>query len=166
MSQRSLQGRKKRLDGRLLRASGASAMARGTDGQRENLSGSIAAWRRQGTPGRSGPPVAFLWPKPPLGSFIKAVAPARQRVNAPLGAPETLTGSISQGVSRLFRGQPRRFGFGQRKRNPLLALAPAASAEGLREAQSRGAEQRRRTEQCQSVRAEQSSSVEFSFQLD
>jgi hypothetical protein len=53
----------------------------------------------------------LICPKPRSGVSPKQWNPARQ---CPPGAPETLTGSASQeGIRRLLRSQPRRFGFGQ-----------------------------------------------------
>lgn len=49
-------------------------MAGGGTGQREELRPSITAWSQQGTPGKNGPAgFASLCPKPPLGSFTKAI---------------------------------------------------------------------------------------------
>ena len=48
-------------------------MAGDTDGQREELT-IAASWSQQGTPGKNGPAViALIYPKPPLGSFTKAI---------------------------------------------------------------------------------------------
>ena len=74
MSQRSQSGRQERVDGWLLRSARAGVMASGTDGQREKLSACIVSGSQSGTPGKSGPAAfAFLCPKPPLGSFTKAI---------------------------------------------------------------------------------------------
>jgi hypothetical protein len=64
--------RQERLDGRLLRTPRTRAMAGGRDGQREELK--EGGDHPSGTPGKNGPAIiAFLCPKPPLGSLTKAI---------------------------------------------------------------------------------------------
>src|ERR1039457_3263911 len=71
-AQRSQSGRQKRLDGRLLRTPWAGVVASGAHRQREELR--ARGDSQSGTPGKSGPAgFAFSCPKPPLGSFTKAI---------------------------------------------------------------------------------------------
>ena len=69
-----------------------------------------------GTPGKSGPAIfAFLYPKPPLGSFTKSIQ------SSDTGKPSARNGPVSPGVierhrracADCFWSQLRRIGFGQ-----------------------------------------------------
>jgi hypothetical protein len=101
------------LDGRVLRASGAGVVASTADRQQEKLTGKQLAVNEESRAKTARRYSHFLCPKPPLGSFTKAIG---------LGStmPSWCSGSthgfcIREGIRRLLRSQPRRLGFGQQR---------------------------------------------------
>ena len=73
-SQRSQSGWQKRLDGRLFRTARVGVMASGADGQRQKLTGDLAApVHKESRAKAARRPSRSLCPKPPLGSFTKAI---------------------------------------------------------------------------------------------
>jgi hypothetical protein len=77
-------------------------MASGANGQREELSGTATDDIQYGTPGKGGPAgFAFIYPKPPLGSFTNSIQ------SSDTGKPSARNGPVSPGVIERWEGLRR-----------------------------------------------------------
>jgi hypothetical protein len=100
--QRPQSWRQKRLDAGFLRTPGAGVVAGSANGQREELSGTATDKSQYRTPGNDGPAVfAFLYPKPPLGSFTNSIQ------SSDTGKPSARNGPVSPGVIERWEGLRR-----------------------------------------------------------